>query len=222
MHLDTSDPFQADIAFGAYQSPVIDSISRLARLGDVVLTAGANLGYVPLVLAQAVGATGKVLAFEADPRIVKLCSDNLALNKHETVQLVPVGLGSASAELEISLSSTAGQSSFAIGHHHLQTARVAVRNGDEILEELGVTRIDGIVLDVEGWEMHVLAGLSKTLSNHLPRWAIIECWDVALKAAGSSANELLREINRLGWKTTALDGENARAGCDVVCSRLDA
>ena len=218
MHLDTSDPFQADMAYGRYQAPVINTLLRLARPGDTVLTAGAHVGYVALALAKAVGPAGKVLAFEADPRMVEECRRNLALNNAEaTVLLAPVALGSATGELAMSLSSTFGQSSLAIGHHHLEYAPVAVRTGDEALAELGVTKIDGIVLDVEGWEMHVLGGLSKTLSNHLPRWAIIECWDVALKAAGSSAEELLRELERLGWRTTAVDGGIALAG-DLVCT----
>ncbi|MCM3869120.1 MAG: FkbM family methyltransferase [Pyrinomonadaceae bacterium] len=219
MYLDISDPFQADIAYGAYQSSVIDTILRLAKPEDVVLTAGAHLGYFALALAQAVGPTGKVLAFEADPRMVKVCRKNLELNGDETIQLVPVALGSKNAQLEMSISSTAGQSSFAIDHHHMEYERIAVRPGDEILGELGVTQIDGLVLDVEGWEMNVLTGLSKTLTNHLPRWAVIECWDVALRAAGSSADELLGELTKLGWETTAVDGGLVRDGVDIVCRR---
>jgi FkbM family methyltransferase len=221
MYLDTSDPFQADMAYGAYQTSVVERILRLARRGDVVLTAGAQLGYMALALAQAVGLDGKVLAFEADPRMVEKCSENLSLNKSEGVRLVPVALGSSNGELDISLSSTAGQSSFAIAHHHLRYTRVPVRTGDEVLADLGITRLDGIVLDVEGWEVQVLRGLSRTLSNHLPRWAIVECWDVALKAANSSAQELLRELERLGWETSGVDGGVIGEGGDVVCSAPD-
>jgi FkbM family methyltransferase len=221
MYLDTADPFQADIAYGAYQAPVIDAIFRLARRNDAVLTAGAHLGYVALALAQAVGPEGRILAFEADPRIVAMCRSNLALNETKAVQLFPVGLGLRNGEIEMSVSSTPGQSSFAISHHHLRYERVAVRNGDDLLAQLGMTRIDGIVLDVEGWEMQVLAGLSHTLSDYLPRWAIIECWNEALKAAGSSADELLRKLKELGWETIAVDGGMARDGCDIVCSRRE-
>ena len=138
-----------------------------------------------------------------------------------TVQLIPLGLGSVNEELEMSLSSTAGQSSLAIAHHQVRSSRVPIRIGDEVLAELGFTKIDGIVLDVEGWEMHVLGGLSSTLSKHLPRWAIIECWDEALKGAGSSAEELLRELKRLGWDTSSVDGGAARDGYDIVCSRSE-
>ena len=223
MYLDTADPFQADIAFGGYQPELIHTIFHLARRGDVVLTAGAHLGYVALAIYQSVGAQGKVLAFEADPRMLEKCQRNLALNQVETaVNLIPFGLGSANDELEMSLSSVAGQSSLAIGHHRIGSTRVAVRNGDEVMAELGITRIDGMVLDVEGWEMEILAGLSKTLANHLPRWAIIECWDVALSAAGSSARELLEKLNKLGWTTMAIDGGPVRDGTDIVCNRIGA
>lgn len=220
MHLDTADPVQAEMAYGAYQNTVIEKMLGLARPSDVVLTAGAQLGYVALALANAVGPSGKVLAFEADPRMLEECRRNLALNRvGTTVDLIPVGLGSVNEELEMSLSSTAGQSSLAIAHHKVQSARVPVRIGDEVLAELGVTKIDGIVLDVEGWEMHVLGGLSSTLSRHLPRWAIIECWDVALRGAGSSAEGLLRELRRLGWDISSVDGGAVRDGSDIVCSR---
>jgi FkbM family methyltransferase len=220
MYLDTADPFQADIAFGAYQPELLKAIFRLARPGDVVLTAGAHLGYVALAISRAVGPQGRVLAFEAEPGMAEKCARNLALNQVEgMIDLYPCALGSANAELEMSISSTAGQSSFAIGHHRIGGARVAVRKGDEVMAELGITEIDGMVLDVEGWEMEILAGLGKTLANHLPRWAIVECWDVALKAAGSSAAELVQELNKLGWTTVAIDGGPVRDGTDIVCSR---
>jgi FkbM family methyltransferase len=222
MYLDTGDPLQADIAFGGYQPELIHTIFQLARKDDVVLTAGAHLGYVALAISQAIGPRGKVLAFEADPRMVEKCKRNLALNQVEaTVNLFPFALGSANDELKMSLSSTAGQSSLAIGHHHIGSTRVAVRNGDQVMAELGISRIDGMVLDVEGWELEILAGLSQTLTNQLPRWAIIECWDVALKGAGSSANELLEKLERLGWITMAIDGGPARDGTDIICRRID-
>jgi FkbM family methyltransferase len=220
LHLDTSDPFQSDMAYGAYQNEVIEQMLELVRPGDVVLTAGAQVGYVPLVLARVVGSRGRVITFEPDPRMIEACRRNIALNRADNiVHLVPMGLGSANEKLNMSLSSHTGQSSFAISHHHVSSASVPVRRGDEVLAELGISRIDGLVLDVEGWEMKVLAGLAKTFSAQLPRWAIIECWDVPLKAAGSSANELLKKLTSLDWTTRSVDGGEARDETDIVCTR---
>lgn len=220
LFLDTSEPFQAEMAYGSYQNSVIEKILELAHQGDVVLTAGAQVGYVALALAKAVGPDGRVVAFEADPRMVELCRNNLALNSQYPVELIPQALGAVNGDLEISISSTPGQSSLAIAHHHLQYLKVPVRNGDEALAEIGVSRIDGMVLDVEGWETQVLEGLSETMARHLPRWAIIESWDFALKGAGSSAATLKARLESLGWELTSMDGSVPEEG-DIVCRRLD-
>lgn len=221
MYLNTADPFQSEMACGSYQKPLIAKVLQLAGPGDVVLTAGAQLGYMVIALAKALGPTGRILAFEADPRMVGLCKRNITLNGLEAmVQLVPTGLGVSNASLQMSLSSTAGQSSFAITHHHLDYATVSVRNGDEVLSEMGVDRIDGLLLDVEGWELQVVNGLRKTLSGSTPRWAIVECWDVALKSAESSAKELLNALSEFGWQTRSIDGTEPKDGSDIVCTRM--
>ena len=80
---------------------------------------------------------------------------------------------------------------------------MAVRRGDELLEELGVTRIDGIVLDVEVGNAGA-SGFVEDSHKPLPRWPS-SMLDVALRAAGSSAGELQQQLNRLGWKTAAVD-----------------
>ncbi len=216
LFLDTSDPFQAEMAYGSYQDSVINKILELANPGDVVLTAGAQVGYVALALAKAVGSNGRVVAFEADPRMVEACRNNLALNNQHAVELIPFGLGAVNSNLQISISSTPGQSSLAIAHNHLRYLTVPVRNGDEAVAEIGVSKIDGIVLDVEGWETQVLEGLSETLARHLPRWAIIESWDVALRGAGSSSASLKAQLERLGWKLSSIDGGVPGEG-DIVC-----
>jgi FkbM family methyltransferase len=216
LYLDTSDPFQAEIAYGSYQSSFLKRLSRLVRPGDFVLTAGAHVGYIALALSKLVGANGRVIAFEADPRMVEACKRNFALNAAYPVHLIPEALGSATGELSLSLSSILGQSSLAIAHHHVAYVTVPVRIGDHALEEIGVHKIDGLVLDAEGWEKHILEGLSRTMANHLPDWAIVECWDVALRGAGSSAAELRDYLGKLGWELSAIDGGTAVEG-DIVC-----
>lgn len=220
MYLDTTDLFQSEMACGTYQRTLIKKIFQLARPGDVVVTAGAQLGYVALALAKAVGLTGKVLAFEADPRMVQRCEENLKLNAlDKIVDLIPIALGSNEGQLQMSLSSTAGQSSLAIAHHHLEYTSVPVRTGDDLMQEMGVEKVDGIVLDVEGWEVHVLDGLSATITRSRPRWAIVECWDVALHGAGSSSNELLSKLRNFSWNLQTVEGGEPVDGHDIVCTR---
>jgi FkbM family methyltransferase len=208
MQFDTSDIFEAQMAFGTYQPRLLTEIKRLSRPGDQVIMAGAALGYVPLALAN-LGC--KVIAMEADPRNYEKCRDNIALNKNLEVVLFGEGLSDVNATELIWLSDVGTHSSFAAQHHATTQGEAKVRRGDDVLQELRVSEIDGIVLDVEGWEIHALEGLRETFTKKLPRWAIIECADWALQAAGKSEAELRELIGSFGWKVTE------EIGSDLVC-----
>ena len=206
MSLNLADEFQALMSIGAYQPDLIDELHKLIRQDDVVLTAGAHVGYMMLAMAK-MGA--KVIGFECDPNLVEMCRRNLELNSLDTM-LIPVGLGSTETELELNVSSSAGQSSFSIAHHFRDKQTVKVRRGDDVLREIGIDHVDGLLIDVEGWECHLLEGLRNTLSRHAPRWAIIECFEVALENAGSSASELREMISSFGLSPTLKGG-------DLIC-----
>lgn len=208
MRLDTSEQFQSLMYCGAYQPDLLIQLQRLIQPGDVVLTAGAHVGYMMLAMAN-MGA--KVVGFECDPNLVKLCQENLDLNDLDTT-LIPVGLGITDSVLDLNVSQVPGQSSFALPHHSDYKALVRVRRGDHVLKEIGIDRLDGLLIDVEGWECHLLNGLSETLTNHLPRWAIIECMDWALEHAGSSVDELKSMLHQFGWRFTVV-------GTDLICVR---
>jgi len=219
MFLETADPFQAEMAFGVYQPRVLSAVQGLAQAGDTILMAGAQLGYVMLALARVIGPQGRVIGFEADPRVALKCSDNLKLNKECAAELCSVGLGSENVTLELWASDTAGHSSFAAPHQADARINVTVRTGDDVLREKEIRRLDGIVLDVEGWEPHVLDGLKETLSAALPRWAVIESCAWALKDAGSSAEQLRSKLHQFGWNMRSVSGRAIADNDDIICLR---
>lgn len=132
--IDTADLFQSQMIYGVYQRPVIATLKRLMRAGDTVLVAGAHIGYIPLVLANG-GAT--VVCFEADPRNVLQCRENLDLNPLLPVTLVPEGLSNTEGNLRMWQSVSGTHSSF--GAQHLGGAYVDVctRRGDDCSNRLG-------------------------------------------------------------------------------------
>ncbi len=210
MQLDTAEPFQRLMAFGAYQPDLFRVLRGLIRKEDRVLMAGANIGYVPLALAS-LGC--RVVGFEADPRNVEACRRNLALNPQFDVHLVGEGLSDKAGILKFWQSETDSQSSFAVHHQSAKQAQVAVTAGSEALQELGIKQLDGIVLDVEGWECHALEGLRQTIEGNLPRWAIIECAPWALEGAGKTSTDLHKLLESFGWRITNPGQE------DLVCIR---
>lgn len=209
MLFDTRDIFQAEMAYGQYQPVLMKLIKQMAREGDRVLIAGAHIGYVPLTVAE-LGCD--VIACEADPRNAKLCNYNFSLNPHLPISFVPYGLSDIDGSIPIWLSERSSNSSFAVAHSANTNAEVDVMSGDRILSNLGVSELDGLILDVEGWELKALEGLRRTLERNVPRWAIIESADWALAGAGTSEIALQDMIVRLGWRIVD------RIGNDLVCS----
>src|SRR5215469_11046307 len=52
-----------------YETAVTESLWRLARVGDLAVDVGANIGYMTSILAVKVGARGKIYSFEPHPTI---------------------------------------------------------------------------------------------------------------------------------------------------------
>jgi FkbM family methyltransferase len=65
---------------GAWEPALSEFILRQVDDGDVCVDAGANCGYFSVLLAQRVGASGKVIAIEAAPDNVARLRANLELN----------------------------------------------------------------------------------------------------------------------------------------------
>ncbi len=209
MLLDTSDVFQAHMAFGTYQRKLLSVLGHHARRGDNVLVAGAHVGYIPLRLAE-LGC--KVVACEADPRNVEQSRHNFSLNPQLAIELAGVGLSDAPTELLIWMADASSNSSLAFAHHAHAQAKVVVRPADQILQEFGIGELDGLVLDVEGWEVKALSGLKETLHRSRPRWAVIECAPWALEGAGTSERELRNLIQQIGWNDVR------QVGDDLICT----
>lgn len=56
--------------------------------------------------------------------------------------------------------------SLARTERHMDETVIQTREGDEVLDELGISQISAIKIDVEGTELDVLLGLQKTLLSH--------------------------------------------------------
>ena len=72
--VDTRDEVVAAqlIARGYWETWIEKVVRSLIRPGDHVIDIGANHGYYTLGMAAGVGPTGRVVAFEANPRMTKL------------------------------------------------------------------------------------------------------------------------------------------------------
>ena len=159
---------------GSYEAEELNLMRRSLWPGQTIIDAGANIGYTARFFAEAVGETGKVYAFEPNPLIFPLLEKNVAGS--EQVKTFNLGLSSRTDEIDLFLAgnnhSVASFSEKYPAMHlayrkdeTVRSVRVKVVSGDELVRAEGINHIDAIKLDVEGWELHVLAGFEKTIAK---------------------------------------------------------
>lgn len=147
--------------FGFYEAGTLHVMNRFLRTGDVFVDAGASVGLMTMFASERVGATGRVLAFEPLPRRYQQLCSSITLNGRKNVEVFNSGLGASFRKLEIyedrvspSMVPQAGSVSAYPTH---------VERLDEVLAQRGMTRVDMLKVDVEGFELEVLEGAGELL-----------------------------------------------------------
>jgi FkbM family methyltransferase len=181
-------------------------VRSLDLTGKTVVDIGAHRGIFSYWMSRAVGPTGRVVAFEPQPEMIrqfKDFQDSFFWRKNITL-------------VESGLSSSAGVATMRrIGGH---TGGASVEHPDlpgadafEIpLTALGdyfvanpppaAAPVAFIKCDVEGHERAVFQGGARLLAEHRPR-LLFECHDEQVRAG-----DLFRELHELGYRGWFLDG----------------
>jgi FkbM family methyltransferase len=158
------------------EAPVLETILRTLRAGDVFLDIGANVGVYTVLSARAVGEAGCVAAFEPEIQRFERLQENLTLNGLGNVRPFRVALGEAEGEARLyvkgppSPSLVAPQGRVAAS---AECAMVKVVNGDEYWKAQGLPPPRVVKIDVEGYELSVLKGLRGLLSG--PATTFLAC-----------------------------------------------
>lgn len=127
--------------------------------GGVFLDVGANAGVFSLYVAS-IMTSGHLIAAEPQPNMYSRLTDNFALNpshqKRLKLHLLQSAVGGTSpGTLTLSVPESAGQAS-ARQIEGVPTIEVPMRPMLDLLTEAGVSRLDLLKIDVEGFEDSVL------------------------------------------------------------------
>jgi FkbM family methyltransferase len=159
-----------------YNLEELDFLRAHTPAGGVFVDVGANVGTYALALARHVGASGKVIAIEPHPVTHARLAFNRAASGFTQVTLVAAAAGPSDGELMIE---TDGDN---LGASHIVTGKIsgnAIRAPSlrlqRILDNAGVTHVDALKIDVEGFEDRVLTGFFEQAPQSLwPRAIVIE------------------------------------------------
>jgi FkbM family methyltransferase len=189
--------------------------------GSVVIDVGANIGYFSVLFARRVGRAGTVIAFEPGRENVKLLRWNVRRAGLGNVRIVEAALGDHDGEGTLFLNPVhpADHRIFE-AREARPSRRIRVVTLDTVLADPDVVaRIALVKIDVQGAEMQVLRGMTRTLKAATSARLLVEFTPAALIDAGESPETFLEFFDAVGYRPRVFDG---RAFADVTRDQVAA
>jgi FkbM family methyltransferase len=209
---------EKDYWLGTYEMELQQAILDWSQTGSVAYDLGANIGYISLLLARALGAGGKVFAFEALPNNHKRLQKNFSLNPEAKIEIVPKAVADKKGALSFLIHSSGGMGkllgSSGRDTEYLDHIQVPTISLDEFVYESKQPKPQLIKIDIEGGEVMALPGMRRLLRDARPtllielhgREAAEVAWEI-LNNASYSLHEMkkgyprIANFKQLGWKS---------------------
>ncbi|WP_083931544.1 FkbM family methyltransferase [Methyloferula stellata] len=158
---------------GIPELPMINFLRTLAGRGRTFVDVGSHIGFYTMGLAP---GFDKVVAFEPSKFQYGWLTRNRALNDYAHVACEHVALGDTRGEATLNVLSYEGglnslSPEVAAAHTIIDRYTVPV----EVLDDRGMSDVDLLKIDVEGFEIPVLRGARKTIDASRPV-ILIEVW----------------------------------------------
>lgn len=153
--------------YGEWSEAEVHLFGQIVRPGDVVLEAGANIGSHTVALSRLAGPTGRVHAFEPQAQVHQLLCANLVANGCQNAWTYQCAVGAQDGSVEMADVNFDAPNNFGAVSLHLQgfpTRPVPIRT----IDTLGLSRLDFLKADIEGFEPQMLAGAVETLQRCRP------------------------------------------------------
>jgi FkbM family methyltransferase len=201
---------------GYWEYWVTQFLASRVRSGWTVVDVGANVGYFSMLLADLVGARGKVRSYEPQ-QLHRLISKSAAVNGFaDRLQVKGVAAGAEASTIELSVPGDYLGSTH-LGEQREELKRLASYRSTTCLVE----RLDHhpppdlVKIDAEGHEPQVLDGMSKWFDSGCRPDLVME-WDPSFY----QGTDLLDRLTSLGYKLRKIttDATACDTNQDELCN----
>jgi FkbM family methyltransferase len=176
-------------------------IKNLLKKGDVILEAGANVGYYVLLESKIVKNKGKIYAMEPEPKNYNYLIRNVQLNNLSNIaETFPLAVSDKNEELTLYVSKDSNRHNI-IHKKDYSDKKIKVKavSIDNFLK--GKKRISWIRMDVEGAECKLINGMERTLRKTNGLKLFIELHPHITKDSRYSMIKFLKKLKKFGFET---------------------
>lgn len=168
--------------------------------GMTAIDIGANIGYATLIMAELVGPSGKVYAFDPNPDSFRVLVKNIQTNGYtDFVFPYQMGISNTNGVSKFYVSDKWNLSGMSVTKHSKHAIEIPVTTLDDFMKDKGYP--DFIKMDIEGHEVEALEGMYYTLkSADRPVKILIEVHQIYYSEE-HSLEKSLRKLMEIGFNT---------------------
>jgi len=198
-----------------FREPDVEPLRFLVRPGDIVVDLGANIGDYTFLLANLVGAQGKVYAVEPVPETFQVLSGVVRKLGLRNVELFNCAVSEKDGTVRMEIPfHQYGVKNFYMSRivsrqsslDSFESFEVSCRSIDSLLSNRLVDTVSFVKCDVEGHELAVLKGASQFFERNRPAMMIEVAGTAAVQDAPN--NELFLIMKGYGYRPYWFDGKN--------------
>jgi len=196
--------FRVYVKRGVHEEATTELFKNVVKEGDVIVDMGANIGYFTLLAARLVGKSGKVYAFEPEPRNLYYLLKNIEINKYDNIVAVQKAVSDKKGKTTLYLCP------YDSGHHTINQyegikayAPHLVGDKKDFVEVETITlddflkderKVNVIKMDVEGAEALVLSGMDNLIRGNANLKMFVEFFPLLIRKMGNSPEEFVRRL----------------------------
>jgi len=212
LKLDEADDHAFSI-FGEEDKEERELIKKKLKEGDIVIDAGANIGYHTIIMAKYVGDKGQVYAFEPSPNNVELLKKTMKLNDFENVQIIDKAVSDKQGTGLFYLYEGTATHSLSDYGNYKGSKKVEITSLDHFFKDFK-KKISFVKIDTEGYDFKVLKGMTEILKNNEIK-LLIEFFPQRIKKAGDSPKKLLEFLFQNNFTVTDLKRDKKLTVSDI-------
>jgi FkbM family methyltransferase len=159
---------------GDYEARFARELLNAVRPGDTVWDVGANVGVYAAQFVERGAAS--VVCFEPAPAAVAALRSRFPANSKSAnpVRIMPIALADRRGTATFSADGSSPNNQIGVSDGTKPTVDVQVHSADEALNEFALPTPNVIKIDVEGYELEVIEGMSRVLSSKELRSVFVE------------------------------------------------